>query len=391
MNPRNIGQIPDADGVGTIGSQECGDMLKVWIKVVDEHLVDIKCKIFGCPAAIASCSMMTELAIGMHVDHAWELTDDQVAEALGGLPDNKYHCSNLAASALHKAIMNYVFKGPDKMDTVTVTILVDNSASNNLQSEHGLSMWLEYGQKRILFDTGQTNLILHNAEKLGVDLSKTDAIVVSHGHFDHTGGLASVLDIALNTNLYIYPDATAPKFSKHDSNVTMIGMSEPTREKIQILAGKEKVFWTQIPTEIFPGLFVTGRIPRETEFENVGSTFFVNESCQKTDELPDDQAIYFETKKGIVILLGCAHSGVVNTLEYVMKLTARSKIYAVIGGMHLVGSNLKRIEATIDAFRKYDVQKIVPLHCTGRRAMEKIKESFPERCTLLGAGDNIQI
>ena len=108
MNPRNIGEIPDADGIGVIGSVECGDVLKVWIKVANEHLADIKYKVFGCPAAIACCSMMTELAMGKHLDDAYELMDDQVAQALGGLPDNKYHCSNLAASALQKAIMNII-------------------------------------------------------------------------------------------------------------------------------------------------------------------------------------------------------------------------------------------------------------------------------------------
>jgi nitrogen fixation protein NifU and related proteins len=112
MNPRNVGEIPNADGVGTIGSEECGDMVRVWIKVSNSHLADIKYKVFGCPAAIAVCSMMSELAMGKHVDDAYKLTDAEVAEALGGLPDQKYHCSNLAASALHKAIMNYVFKSP---------------------------------------------------------------------------------------------------------------------------------------------------------------------------------------------------------------------------------------------------------------------------------------
>lgn len=112
MNPRNSGEIPDADGVGTVGSEECGDVIRVWIKVSNEHLIDVKYKVFGCPAAIACCSMMTELAIGKHLDDAWELTDDQVALELGGLPELKYHCSNLAASTLHEAIMNYVFKKP---------------------------------------------------------------------------------------------------------------------------------------------------------------------------------------------------------------------------------------------------------------------------------------
>ena len=128
-NPQNVGEIPDADGVGAIGSEECGDMVKVWIKVANEHLIDIKYKVFGCPAAIAVCSMMTELAIGKHVDEAYGLTDDQVAEALGGLPAQKHHCSNLAASALHEAIMNYVFKSPRPNNTITITALVDNTAS----------------------------------------------------------------------------------------------------------------------------------------------------------------------------------------------------------------------------------------------------------------------
>ncbi|MCK5173934.1 MAG: iron-sulfur cluster assembly scaffold protein, partial [Planctomycetes bacterium] len=97
-NPRNVGEISDADGVGTIGSEECGDMVKVWIKVANAHLVDIKYKVFGCPAAIAVCSMMTEIAMGKHVDDAYKVTDAKVAEALGGLPARKYHCSNLAAS-----------------------------------------------------------------------------------------------------------------------------------------------------------------------------------------------------------------------------------------------------------------------------------------------------
>jgi len=112
MNPRNVGEITDADGVGQIGDKECGDMVKVWIKVDKAHLVDVKYRVFGCPAAIAVCSMMSEMAIGKHIDDAYEITDGQVAETLGGLPDQKFHCSNLAASALQKAIMNYVLKKP---------------------------------------------------------------------------------------------------------------------------------------------------------------------------------------------------------------------------------------------------------------------------------------
>ncbi|NLW83048.1 MAG: iron-sulfur cluster assembly scaffold protein [Phycisphaerae bacterium] len=108
MNPVNVGEIADADGVGTLGSEDCGDMIRVWIKVKDQRLADIKYKVFGCPAAIAACSTMSRMAMGLTLDEADELTDEQVAETLGGLPTAKMHCSNLAASALHEAILNYV-------------------------------------------------------------------------------------------------------------------------------------------------------------------------------------------------------------------------------------------------------------------------------------------
>jgi len=106
-SPRNVGEIAGADGIGTIGSEECGDLIRVWIKVSEGRLADVRYKVFGCPAAIACCSMMTELAIGRKLNEAMALTDDQVAQALGGLPAHKYHCSNLAASALQKAIKAY--------------------------------------------------------------------------------------------------------------------------------------------------------------------------------------------------------------------------------------------------------------------------------------------
>jgi len=107
LNPRNIGEIPDADGVGTIGNQVCGDMTSVYIKVADDRIVDIKFKTFGCGAAIATASKTTELALGKTLDEALAMTRDDVAEALGGLPEAKLHCSNLAADALHVAIEEY--------------------------------------------------------------------------------------------------------------------------------------------------------------------------------------------------------------------------------------------------------------------------------------------
>ena len=112
MNPRNVGVIEDADGVGKLGSPVCGDIMEITIKVLDSRIADIKFRTFGCAAAIASSSMLTETVKGMTLEEAMAVTDDDIAEALGGLPEKKMHCSNLAASALHLAIEDYYQKHP---------------------------------------------------------------------------------------------------------------------------------------------------------------------------------------------------------------------------------------------------------------------------------------
>jgi len=110
QNPRNVGVIPDADGVGQVGNPVCGDMMTFYIKVKDDHLADVKFQTFGCGAAIAVSSMVSEMAMGKTLDEAMDITNDKVAEMLGGLPKNKMHCSNLGADALHKAIEDYEAK-----------------------------------------------------------------------------------------------------------------------------------------------------------------------------------------------------------------------------------------------------------------------------------------
>jgi len=330
--------------------------------------------------------LMTELAMGKHVDDAYELTDDQVADALGGLPVHKYHCSNLAASALHKAIMNYIFKSPSKANLLSITVVVDNTPSGHFCSEHGLALWINYGDKRILFDTGESNLILQNAKKRDIDLANTDAIVISHGHYDHTGGLPAVLGIASKkAKIYLHPGATEPKFSQKTSEAKSIGMPDSAKEAIQ----GQHMIWTATPAVIFPGMFVTGQVLRMNDYEDVGGAFFVDENCEKPDELLDDQTLFIESTKGLVVVFGCAHSGVVNTLDYISKLTGRTKIYAVIGGMHLLNASSARIANTVEVFKKYDIQKIAPLHCTGQKAIQDFKTAFGDKCLFLSVGGQI--
>jgi 7,8-dihydropterin-6-yl-methyl-4-(beta-D-ribofuranosyl)aminobenzene 5'-phosphate synthase len=274
------------------------------------------------------------------------------------------------------------------IQNIRITTLVENTASGaDLLAEHGLSFWIEYGDKRILFDTGQSNILIKNAKVLGIDLAKIDAIVISHGHYDHTGGLSDVLEIAAKAKIYLHPGATEPKFSKNVSGAKSIGMPDSAKEAIQ----GQHMIWTATPATIFPGISVTGQVPRMNDYEDVGGAFFVDENCQKPDELLDDQTLFVESTKGLVVVLGCAHSGVVNTLDYISKLTGYNKIYAVIGGMHLLNASQIRIANTIEAFKKYEIQKIVPLHCTGQNAMQDFKTAFVDKCLFLGAGGQISL
>lgn len=260
---------------------------------------------------------------------------------------------------------------------VHITVLIDNKSSRlDLKAEHGLSLWIEYGGNRILFDTGQSNALIGNAEKLGIDLTQTDAIVLSHGHYDHTGGLKSVLDIAPKTKIYLHPDATKQKFGRKTSKIKSIGMSDSAKQSIQ----KRNIIWTAAPAQLLPGLAVTGQVPRTSNFENVEDAFFLDENCRKADELLDDQALFIESPRGLIVVFGCAHSGVINTLEYITKLSGKNNVYAVIGGMHLINASRERIFQTIEALKKYDIQKIVPLHCTGSDAVELLCENFSDKC-----------
>jgi len=270
-------------------------------------------------------------------------------------------------------------------DLCITTLIEDTAVSQELTAEHGLSFWINYGNRSILFDTGQSDLLLKNAEILNIDLASADAIVLSHGHYDHTGGLAAVLEIAPKAKIYLHPAAVELKFSRNGGSVRPIGMSDAARAAIQ----NRRVIWTVAPARLFSGISVTGQITRINDFEDVGGAFFNDNDCLKSDELLDDQALFIESSRGLIVVLGCAHSGVVNTLNYISKLTGKKKVYALIGGIHLLNANRSRIENTLKAFKKFGIQKVIPLHCTGAGAVKVFNNVFAAECLFLGAGGKI--
>jgi 7,8-dihydropterin-6-yl-methyl-4-(beta-D-ribofuranosyl)aminobenzene 5'-phosphate synthase len=274
-------------------------------------------------------------------------------------------------------------------EAIAVTTLVENSVPvRGLLAEHGLAFHLQAGPRSLLFDTGQSDLLLHNALKLRISLANADAIVLSHGHNDHTGGLTAAHEAAPQARLFLHRAALSQKFVRNpDGTTRSIGMDEATAETIRSAANA--VVWTRKPTEVLDGIFVTGEIPRQNTFEDTGGPFFRDAAGAQPDPLLDDQALYFDTQAGLVVLLGCGHSGVVNTLDYVQQLTGGRPIHTMLGGLHLLKANPERMDKTIAAFRRYNIQRLAPAHCTGLPAQAQLWTAFSDRCSSCAVGTQL--
>ena len=275
-------------------------------------------------------------------------------------------------------------------ETITITTLVENSVhARGLQAEHGLSFHLQAGSRSLLFDTGQSDLFLRNARQLHINLAEAEAIVLSHGHNDHSGGLRTARQTARRARLFLHRAALAPKFARNpDGSTRAIGMDASTAKEIE--SAPEEVVWTPKPVEIMEGIFVSGEIPRQTPFEDTGGPFYLDSAATQPDTLPDDQALFFDTANGLVVLLGCAHSGVINTLEYIRRLTNGRPIHALLGGMHLAAASHERMENTLAAFRRLEIRFLGPSHCTGFPAQAQLWNAFPGHCTTCAVGTTMR-
>lgn len=279
-----------------------------------------------------------------------------------------------------------------QMDGARIVVLVENTAGGQgLLAEHGLSFWIELGSRRILFDTGQSDILMKNAQVLGIDLSRTDAIVLSHGHYDHVGGLRRILEIAPPTQVYLHPQALTVRFACRDGQSQQIGMEPDMAETLTQRIADGVGTYTNGPVEVLPGVWATGPIPRRSAFEDVGGPFYVDPDGTRVDELPDDQALVLATGKGLVIALGCAHAGVVNTLDYVAELFPGQALYMVLGGMHLIRASRARIGHTVEAIRRHRVRCIGLAHCTGRDAVTRFRHELPEDCFTCSTGTQITL
>lgn len=280
---------------------------------------------------------------------------------------------------------------------VRLTTLSENTvATLGCIGEWGLSILVEAGGKTVLLDTGLSDSMLRNAMVLNVDLSKVNKIVISHGHVDHTGGLRLLLQrLKRRVEIYAHPEMWGKKYtclSLPDSGEKMyryLGMPYCREE----LEGLGAVFVESgEPVWLNEYMVTTGEVPLVTSFEKVDDNMFIRaEEGFVPDTLPDDQALVVKTDRGLVVVLGCAHRGMVNTLMHAQKITGIEKIYAVVGGTHLFRAQREQLDQSIAALRKLGVEKIGVSHCTGLAPAAVLAREFGDKFFFNNAGAVVEL
>lgn len=270
--------------------------------------------------------------------------------------------------------------------------------------ENGIALlvdveWDRYSY-RLLFDTGMTDkVLLHNAAALGVNLGQLDHVVVSHGHPDHYGGLSGLLaSREAPLPVSIHPDAFLPRYLRLASGeVAPFYNSDLSPGSIQDLGGR--VVAHKGPLEVGPSMVATGEIPREVPFEapstrtdTPNALLQVKDAHVCADVVEDDQALAITVGDGVIVLVGCSHAGVVNSVRHAMKLTGKDHVIGVFGGFHLgfPGVPEEKTSSTIEALGDIGVEMLCPMHCTGMQAMMEMRRALPERFVMNCTGTRVE-
>jgi 7,8-dihydropterin-6-yl-methyl-4-(beta-D-ribofuranosyl)aminobenzene 5'-phosphate synthase len=273
---------------------------------------------------------------------------------------------------------------------VRMTTISENTAfarPRGLLAEWGLSILVEVEHQKILLDAGASISAAHNGTLLGLDWSRIDALVLSHGHYDHSGGLRQVLaKINRPVKVIGHPAVFDAKYSQifKDESPSIIGIPFEKKELERLGAAFQL---TGEPVWLSENVVTSGEIPMTTDYETIDPGLYCREGGEMVpDPLPDDQALFVKTSQGLVVLLGCAHRGMINTLRHARKVTGVESIHTVIGGTHLIRASEVQMELTIAELREMKVQRLGVSHCTGMQAAVRLANEFGQQFFFNNAG-----
>jgi len=260
-----------------------------------------------------------------------------------------------------------------------ITILCENTVGRLIgYGEHGFSAFIETKQGNYLFDTGSGHGIIINSLVLEKDLKGIKKIFLSHGHYDHTGGLPEVLKLRGKVDVHAHPHVFSDriKILKEDGKEKKQFVGIPYKRKYLEYLGANFVLNSYF-TEVEKGIFLTGEVQRKTPFEKPDPKLFAEMDGKVTQDIfLDDQSLVLDTPKGLVLILGCAHSGIINILNHAMDKNGKEKFYAILGGTHLDFLTPEQLEESIKSLKKMDIEKIGVSHCTGMKASSRLQQEF---------------
>jgi len=277
----------------------------------------------------------------------------------------------------------------------TISILAEDTIAFDTPfwGRFGLSMLLELSsesvEKHLLYDTNSAaSPILHNLEILGKSLGEVSAIFLSHCHYDHTDGLAGILEAAGRpVPVIAHSEIFRPCFEINADGIRHIGFSNRSRRELE---QKGAVFTlVKDPLNLMTGVITSGEIERSTSFEKLEDLYTLVDGNVVQDQERDDAALILNFHQGLVIVTGCCHAGIVNTMEHAKKITGVDKIYAVVGGLHLIDASEEKVDKSIEAFREVDW--VFAGHCTGYEGLRKMANKLGERLAVFHTGSMIRL
>jgi 7,8-dihydropterin-6-yl-methyl-4-(beta-D-ribofuranosyl)aminobenzene 5'-phosphate synthase len=231
--------------------------------------------------------------------------------------------------------------------------------------------------------------LLHNAARMNKDLGKVRKVVISHGHYDHTGGLLPLLDACGPKQVCGHSGIFSSRYRVRDTGESYPISIPASREDLEV-AGATFDLSNEFRS-LDPGIYLTGEVPRVTYFETGDQGLYSDSAGQEIDTTPDDQSLVLETDKGLLVILGCCHAGLINTLEHIAHVTCRRDVYAVIGGTHLGFCGQDQLEMTIAAITRWGIHKIAAGHCTGFAASARLSREMPKKFQSAMVGYTLEV